>query len=407
MSEDKKKTLNEQAVEAGKKMYESYAAEKEAADKAAVEAKKKAKQVSEKKVTHVIGAFDAELGVSKTVWDNQIDKIFDVDRIKGLMGMQKDEEKINEKNALFIRATVGMKLFAHDPRFASTVKALSEGTDADGGFLVNPEFKGEVARQLHNNGIFRKEVNVQPTTKDSVLFNKEDGRPLVSWGSENTAINTTTAGLAQVTINVHRMNTIIYLSREVVADSDPSIIAWINGELVDSVKNEEDAVIVGGSGTGRPNGLTQITWGSTRAAGTTFDFTDWVDLEHLLPVQYRQGAESGNVKFYMNDNSLRDTRGFTDDQSRPIYERPLEVGGPSTLMGWPVIVSNQIPDGTVFFGNLKRSYTLLDRQQMSIETTIEGGDTFSKHQLGMKLTERIGGDSIRQEALVEGSGYNT
>jgi HK97 family phage major capsid protein len=316
------------------------------------------------------------------------------------VGYQKDEEKAGVKAQLFFRAAIGVKLFPHEQAFAMTLKALSEGTDADGGYLVTPEFRTEVLRQLHHNGIMRPEVNVIPVTTDSVNFNSEDGRPSVSWGSENTSISTTTAGLAQTTISVHRMNSLMYLSRELVADSNPSVIDWIRAEFVDSVRNEEDAVIIGGSGSGRPKGLTQISGFTAFVNDATYNFEDWVNLEHTLPIQYRL---RGTSKWYMNDLTLRDARKMKDDQGMPIFLRSLDGATPNTLLGYPIVIHNNFPEGTVFFGDLKRTYILLDRQQMSVETTIEGGDTFAKHQVGMKITERIGGDSIRKEALVKGS----
>lgn len=403
MSDDK--NLDAQAEALGAKMFESFQAEQKKALEAEEKAKAEAKAEADKKVAKIAHPVDGKLGVSKSTFDYQIDKLFSEENVERLAGKQTEKEMIEAKNALFLRGLVGMKLYPHDSRFVIAVKALSEGTDADGGYLVDPEFRGEVIRQLHHNGIMRPEVNVVPTTKDSVQFNKEDGRPLVSWGSENTAISTTTAGLAQTTINVHRMNTIMYMSRELVADSDPSVTAWINSELVDSVRNEEDAVIIGGSGTGRPKGLTQLTL-TTNAAGASLTFEDWIDLEHTLPVQYRGGTEKANVKFYMNDLTLRDTRKLKDDQGMPIYQRALEANAPDTLLGYPVIVHNNFPEGTVFFGNLKRAYFLLDRQSISMETTTEGGDTFAKHQVGIKLTERIGGDTVRSEALIKGTGYS-
>lgn len=396
--------LKAKALELGKFIYEGQKSAQEEAAKKEAELKAKKVEEEEKAVTKVYNmkAINASYGISDNAFDNMVEKDFHPQRVSALRGIQKDPEKLQLKSTLFMRALVGMKLYPHVPEFAMTVKALSEGTDADGGFLVDPEFRGEVIRQVHLEGVMRPNVNIIPTTKDSVQFNKEDGRPIVSWGSENTSISTTTAGLAQTTINVHRMNTRMYLSREVVADSDPSILEWIRAELATAVRLEEDAVLIGGSGTGRPKGLTQLTL-TSNAAGASHTFEDWVDLEHTLPVQYRN---SPNVKAYMNDLTLRDARKLKDDQGMPIFLRNLDGTAPGTILGYPVVVHNNFPEGTVFFGDLKRAYFMLDRQQMAMETSTEADDTFAKHQVQIKVTERIGGDSVRSEALVKGTGYS-
>lgn len=393
MSEEK--SVKEQAIEIAKEMGKEIAA--------AIKDVKTEEPTKEEPTAEIANKeVNIHIRTPQTTFEASIDKHFAAENVNSLIGVQKDPEMINKKNALFTRAIVGMKLFPYDQRFAATVKALSEGTDADGGYLVNPEYRGEVIRQMHLVGVMRPEVNVIPTTKDTVLFNKEDGRPSVSWGSENTTISTTTAGLAQTSISVYRMNTLMYLSREVIADSDPAILDWINTELATAMALEEDAVIIGGSGSGRPTGLTQLSL-SSNAAGAALTFEDYIDLEFTLPIQYRTG---GNAKFYMSSLTLRDALKLKDDQSRPIYMQDMSGQTPGTLMGRPVVLHDNFPEGTIFFGDLKRSYFLLDRQQMSIETTTEGGNTFAQHQVGIKVTQRIGGNAVRTEALVKGTGYS-
>jgi len=397
----KEKSLKDQASEIGKEIFNSFQeAQKEALEKETKEKKvKKAK--AEKHVVN-IHPLNKEYGISTNAFDNMVGKDFSPENVKQYVGILKDEEAIKEKNALFFRALVGTKLYPQEQSFAYTLKALSEGTDADGGYLVTPEYRTNVLRQLHNNGIMRPEVNVIPTNTDSVLFNYEDGRPLVSWGSENTTISTTTAGLGQKTISVHRMNSRMYLSRELVADSNPSIMDWIQSEFVESVLNEEDAVIIGGSGTGRPYGIqTRVT--SANVAAGTFTFEDLVDLQHSLPVQYRK---AGGGKLYMNDLTLRDIRKLKDDQGMPIYLRSLDGAAPDTVLGIPTVVHNNFTEGYIYYADLKRVYTLLDRQRLSVETSTEADDTFKKHQVQIKITERIGGDTVRTDAIKLGTGFS-
>ncbi len=399
MSEEK--SVKEQAQELAKEIAAGISKEIVAAIKTVKDAETEEKETEVETKTI---SFESKIGyVSKDVaFDRAVDKHFDPENVKSVMGEQTEQKMIDKKNALFVRAIVGMKAFPHDPRFAATVKALSEGTNADGGYLVNPEYRGEVIRQMHLVGVMRPEVNVIPTTKDTVLFNKEDGRPSVSWGTENTTISTTTAGLAQTSISVYRMNTLMYLSREVVADSDPAILDWIRTELATAMALEEDAVIIGGSGSGRPTGLNQLSL-ATNNAGAALTFEDYVDLEFTLPVQYRTG---GNAKYYMSSLTLRDALKLKDNENRPIYIQDMSGKTPGTLMGRAVVVHDNFAEGEIYFGDLKRSYFLLDRQEMSLETTTEGGDTFAKHQVGIKVTQRIGGNAVRTEALVKGTGYS-
>lgn len=411
MSEEKDKSdLDSKAKEIGKTIAETFVSEVEAIsqEKEAKEAKAAEKAVAEKAEIADPPSYTPHesmnkmYGIGVSSFDKAIERDFGPANIKSFVGPQGDPERINMKGGLLFRAVVGMKMFPHDARFAYAAKALSEGTNADGGFLVDPEYRGEVLTQLHNTGVMRPEVNVMPTTKDSVTFNSEDGRPKVSWGSENTSISTTTAGFAQTTISVFRMNSIMYLSREVVADSDPAILDYIRNELVTSVALEEDAVIIGGDGTTQPTGIKSLSL-TTTAAGSTLSFEDYLDLVNSLPIQYQR---AGNVKFFMNQNTLTDAYKMKDDQSMPIYVRDMAGKTPGSLLGYPIVIHNNFADGTIYFGDMKRTYNLLDRQQLAIETTTEGGNTWANHQVGIKVTERIGGNAIRTEGLKKGTGFS-
>ncbi len=400
-----KDELKEEVQEAAKLMAKSFHDEMKELNKA------DEKKVEPKKaVTKASMKVRVEAGVNEDATDSMVFQggitMKTVDKFRtiqnGVIVEQKKEEDRKAKMLLFWRALYAHSLHRYDKNYHDIVKALSEGTDSEGGYLVTPEFKTDILRQLHDNGIFRKHVRVIPTTSDSVNFNVEDTLPKVTWGTENTTISTTSATLDQTTITVYRMNALMYLSRELVADSQPPALQWIQDEFVDAVLNEEDAVIAAGSGSGRPTGLTQLSL-QTVAQGGGFDYRDIKGLEHKLPIAYRK---QGNAWFYMHDDVMRSAEQLQDSQNRPLYLHDLDSSKPDKLMGYPVEVSNNLPRTEMYFGDLKRTYILLDRQQMSVDTTTEGGNAWEKHQVGMKITERIGGNAIRTDALVKLTGIS-
>ena len=403
--EAKKKDAKTEAEEMAKAMAQAYHAEMKELNKAEEEEEKKK---VEKTVEKADMKIRVEAGINEDVTNDMvfqngitmktIEKFRSIQN--GVIVEQKKEEDRKAKMMLFWRALYAHSLHRYDQNYHNIVKALSEGVDAEGGFLVTPEFKTEVLRQLHDNGIFRKHVRVVPTTVESVNFNAEDGLPKVTWGTENTTISTSSASLTQTTITVYRMNALMYLSRELVADSQPPALQWIQDEFVDAVLNEEDAVIAAGSGSGRPTGLTQLSINSV-AQGGGFDYRDIKGVEHKLPIAYRK---RGNPWFYMHDDVMRSVEQLQDSQNRPLFLRDLSGKKPDMLFGYPVEVSNNLPRTEMYFGDLKRTYILLDRQQMSVDTTTEGGSAWEKHQVGMKITERIGGNAVRTDALVKLTG---
>ena len=69
-------------------------------------------------------------------------------------------------------------------------------------------------------------------------------------------------------------------------------------------------------------------------------FDDLIDLEHSVDPAYRQ---SGKCFWVMADSSVKVVRKLKDSQNRPLWEPSLQVGQPSTLNGYGVVVDNGMP----------------------------------------------------------------
>jgi HK97 family phage major capsid protein len=96
----------------------------------------------------------------------------------------------------------------------------------------------------------------------------------------------------------------------------------------------------------------------TAAAG--FTYPNIVDLEHSVDVAYRrQGAA-----FMTHDVTVAKLKKLLDTTNRPIWQPSAEAGmaqgAPSTLLGYPVYINNDMATvqttGTraILFGNLKK-----------------------------------------------------
>jgi len=99
------------------------------------------------------------------------------------------------------------------------LKALSEGTAADGGYLFPDEFRAEVIRDLAEGNFMRNEVTVVPMKRDVMKIPSLESRPKVTWTEENDTKATTTAHFNEQTLTVKKMAAILYASDELIEDS--------------------------------------------------------------------------------------------------------------------------------------------------------------------------------------------
>lgn len=297
---------------------------------------------------------------------------------------EKEEYLRKARSAYFFKNLVAFAS-TRDPEYLTHVKALAEGVDADGGYTVPTEFRAELVRDLREESFLRNWVRVIPVIRDTGELPTQLTNVTVSWGSENTAISTTTVAFGQLTWNIQRLNTMIYTSRELVADSAIGILDLIRELFVEAIGIEEDRVIVAGSGSGQPKGILQETLAGIDNANVDANIADNIKkLPYRLKSRYRTRA-----RWLANPLALEQVAILKDNNNQYLL-KTLEEGEVSRLAGKEIRESGDMPVDTLLLGDFGQYY-LFDRQRISVETTSEGAGTFEKHQVAIKVIERIDG----------------
>jgi HK97 family phage major capsid protein len=102
----------------------------------------------------------------------------------------------------------------------------------------------------------------------------------------------------------------------------------------------------------------------------------------------------------MNRRTVSDIRKFKDADGNYIWQPSSEAGQPSTLLGYPLIEAEDMPDmssGNSFmaFGDFRRGYLIVDRQGVRVLR-----DPFSaKPYVLFYTTKRVGGGVQDFEAI--------
>lgn len=171
--------------------------------------------------------------------DNKTSQLLDLEAL-----MQKDvsEMTAKEKTVGFFQAILQNN--------TTVLKALSEGTSADGGYLFPDEFRSEIIRDISDGNYMRKEVRVVPMKRDVMKVPTLASKPLVTWTEENTTKSTTTAHFGEQTLTVKKMAAVLYASDELIEDStEIDVVKLIIGLFSEAIGEEEDRVICQGNGT--------------------------------------------------------------------------------------------------------------------------------------------------------------
>ena len=275
-------------------------------------------------------------------------------------------------------------------------KDLSVTTPESGGYLVPTEFHAEVIQELVKRPVLRNICQVMPiSAKDEIPT--MTGKPTLYWPGENTAPSASAASFGTLSLSAKLALGYVPMSRRLAANPKLDVVKLLVNAFADVIGAGEDAVIVNGTGTGQPKGFRNVAYTieAVPQAGASIAADDLIDLYHALPSQYR-----ANASWCMRDSVIQKVRKLKETTTGNYLWTSGLSGAPATILGRPVLEQNDIPgnlgsgspanESEIWFGDFK-FYILGDAETMSVETTTEGGEAFTKHQVIVKVWEEIDG----------------
>lgn len=291
-------------------------------------------------------------------------------------------------------------------------KALSAGSGPDGGYLVPETVEREVLRRLAAISPLRAISSVRVISGGSYKRAYSKAGPASGWVGE-TAARPQTAGptLAELSFPATELYAMPAATQTLLDDAVVDIDAWLADEVETAFAEQEGAAFVHGDGVSKPKGFLAATtvaesaweWGKLGflATGEAGAFPEddpsdkLVDLIYTLKAGYRQ-----NANFVMNRRTQSAIRKFKDDGGTYLWQPPSAVGQPATLMSFPVVEAEDMPDIlanslSVAFGDFKRGYLVVDRTGIRVLR-----DPFSaKPYVLFYTTKRVGGGIQDYDAI--------
>ena len=225
------------------------------------------------------------------------------------------------------------------------------------------------------------------------------------WATEaGTLTDTGTPQIDRISIPLHELAAMPKASQRLLDDSAFDIEGWLAERIADKFARAEGQAFVTGDGVDKPKGFLAHTkvanatwaWGSLGyvVTGNAGDFATTnasdaiVDLVYALNAEYR-----ANATFAMNSKTAGAVRKMKDADGRFLWSDGLQAGEPARLMGYPVLVSEDMPDiaadaYAIAFGDFRNGYTIAERPDMRVLR-----DPFSaKPHVLFYASKRVGGD---------------
>ncbi|KAB7616082.1 phage major capsid protein [Amylibacter sp. SFDW26] len=284
-------------------------------------------------------------------------------------------------------------------------KALSSAVAADGGYLVDPVTADQIAGVLHDTSSIRSIANVvaiEASAYDVLVDTTEAG---AGWATEVDATGETgTPQVERISIPLHELSALPKASQRLLDDSAFDVEGWLASRVADKFSRAEGSAFVSGDGMDKPTGF--LTYDSVQSGtevwgelghvltGADGDFDPVNPADAIVDLVYALGARyRANASFVMNSKTAGAVRKMKDADGRFLWSDGLAAGEPARLMGYPVLIAEDMPDiaswaPAIAFGDFNAGYTIAERPDLRILR-----DPFSaKPNVLFYATKRVGGD---------------
>jgi HK97 family phage major capsid protein len=301
------------------------------------------------------------------------------------------------------------------------LKDLSEGTDANGGYLTPPEFVAQLIEKKYQLPLLRQFATAFPMHSDTLELPAEGGAVDAYWTAELATATQSDPTFGNVILTANTLIGLSRMSRQVLADSSIQLLDFVQRRFASAIGRKEQAAFVGGTGTGQPRGFRQYTVASYAQAGASLTPEDLIEIQATLPEEYQPNAiwvmrrSAAKLIRKMRQNTGGAGTGgfmFDDNFSRAANLGPTGQNGLAfpTLLDRPVLILNDIPGnlgaGTneteIWYGDY--SYYLIgDRENVTAEISTQEGTSFVQHRTALKVVERVDGRLGLTDAFVKGT----
>ncbi|WP_121380777.1 phage major capsid protein, partial [Pseudomonas aeruginosa] len=251
-------------------------------------------------------------------------------------------------------------------------KALQIGVDADGGYAVPEELDRNIIELLRDESPMRQVCN-------QITVGTPDYKRLVNLGGAGSGWvgetaprpETSTPTLAQINAVMGELYANPQATQTSLDDMFFDAEGWLNSEVGREFSEKEGSAFLLGDGVNKPKGLLAypfaVAGDKTRPYGTlqrlvsgnagALNGDNLIDLVQAVKAGYRRAGV-----WMMNNLTVAYVRKLKDSEGNYLWRPGLEVGQPSSLLGYGITENEDMPDiaadaNALAFGDFKRAYT--------------------------------------------------
>jgi HK97 family phage major capsid protein len=150
-----------------------------------------------------------------------------------------------------------------DPRLIKNAPTTigTEGTGADGGFAVPPDFRREIMVKVMGEESLIGRTDQLTSSSNSITLPKDETTPwqtsggvLANWEGEAAQLTQSKPNLGQETIRLNKLTSLVPVTEELMDDA-PAMTTYLRRKVPEKFNFKINDAIVNGTGAGMPKGL--------------------------------------------------------------------------------------------------------------------------------------------------------
>jgi HK97 family phage major capsid protein len=298
----------------------------------------------------------------------------------------------------------------------------NEGTGADGGFAVPPDYRSEILTKMFNEDSLLQRTDRLQSSSNTLTIPTDETTPWQTtggiqayWTAEGGTKTQSKPALGETTVKLHTLAVLVPVTEELLEDA-PAMGAYLSRKAPEKMDFKVSDAIVRGTGVGQPLGFLNspaLVTVSKESAQTA----DTVNVTNLAKMWGRLPVQSRRTSVWLMHPDAEAQLPLMTLANQPVYLPPGGVNGNmyGNLWGRPVIphqVAETIGDlGDVMLVDLSQYLTVTKtgngrdangmRQDVSIHLW------FDQDMVAYRFTMRVAGTPWWAGAITQRDGSNT
>lgn len=171
-----------------------------------------------------------------------------------------------------------------------------------------------------------------------------------SWVAMGTAATDSADSIASISLAAYKLIKTVEITADVEAMAIDAFETWLVGSLAAKIEKALDAAVFNGTGTNQATGIcTTISSATGTFTKAKAKYSDLIAIIASLP-----SGPARNATFVMRRKLFfTDVLGIETPSGEPICHTDLESPAKYNILGYPVILDDNVPADTMLFGDLK------------------------------------------------------